>query len=176
MNIHKFSRYGLLALTLATSAIATPNFAHAQDKMSDSKMSGDKMHDNKMSGDKMLGDKMHDNKMGAAMTSAHLSGGFKQVTHATSGTATLVGDKLTLTNFKTGAGPKLHVYLVQGDVSSNAAIKKAVAAKKFTDLGLLKSTSGNQNYALPKGAHAQGASVVVWCAKFNVAFGSAKLG
>ncbi len=176
MKIHKFSRYGLLALTLATSAIATPNFAHAQDKMSDSKMSGDKMHDSKMSGDKMSGDKMHDNKMGAAMTSAHLSGGFKQVTHATSGTATLVGDKLTLTNFKTGAGPKLHVYLVQGDVSSNAAIKKAVAAKKFTDLGLLKSTSGNQNYALPKGAHAQGASVVVWCAKFNVAFGSAKLG
>ena len=191
MNITRISKISLLALTLAASA--APQLvpaANAQDKMagskmSDSKMSGDKMSGGKMAGDKMSGDKMADNKMaggkmadhkmGAAMTSVKLTGGFKQITHATRGTATVVGNKVNLTNFATGAGPQLHVYLVPGKVTGNAAVKKLVAAKKFTDLGALKSIKGNQSYTLPKGAKAKGGSLVIWCDKFDVVFGAAAL-
>ena len=171
MNISRISKLGLLALTLATSA--APQFvpaANAQDKMSDSKMSGDKMSDHKMSGDKMS-----DHKMSAAMTSVKLTGGFKQITHATKGTATVVGNKISLTNFETGMGPQLHVYLVPGKNTSNAAVKKLVAAKKFADLGALKSIKGDQSYTLPKGAKAKGGSLVIWCDKFSVVFGAAAL-
>ena len=176
MNITRISKISLLALTLAASA--APQLvpaANAQDKMAGSKMSGDKMSGSKMSGGKMAGGKMADHKMGAAMTSVKLTGGFKQITHATRGTATVVGNKVSLTNFATGAGPQLHVYLVPGKVTGNAAVKKLVAAKKFTDLGALKSIKGNQSYTLPKGAKAKGGSLVIWCDKFDVVFGAAAL-
>ena len=191
MNITRISQIGLLALTLAASA--APQFlspANAQDKMSGdkmsgskmsgskmsgSKMSGSKMSGDKMSGDKMAGDKMAGDKMGVAMTSVKLTGGFRQITHATKGTATVAGNKISLTNFATGAGPQLHVYLVPGKVTSNAAAKKLVAAKKFTDLGALKSIKGNQSYTLPGGAKAKGGSIVIWCDKFDVVFGAAAL-
>ena len=106
--------------------------------------------------------------------SAKLGGAFKQVTHATKGQASVVGNKLTLSNFETGMGPKLRVYLVNADASSNDAVKKAVAAGKFQDLGALKSIAGNQTYALTKSAP-KGSSIVIWCDKFDVAFGAAKL-
>ena len=106
--------------------------------------------------------------------SAKLGGSFKQVTHATKGNVSVSGNKLTLSNFATGMGPQLHVYLVRGDASSNDAIKKAVSAGKFTDLGALKSIKGNQSYTI-KGA-SRGQSIVIWCDKFDVAFGAAKLG
>ena len=105
---------------------------------------------------------------------AKISGSFVQITHATKGTATVVGQKLTLSNFETGMGPQLRVYLVQGDASSNAAVKKAVSAGRFADLGALKSIAGDQSYALTKGAP-KGSSIVIWCDKFDVVFGAAKL-
>lgn len=105
---------------------------------------------------------------------AALNGSFVQVTHATKGNVTVAGGKVTLSNFETGMGPQLHVYLVKGDASSNDAVKKAVSAGKFADLGTLKNITGSQSYAV-KGA-AKGQSIVIWCAKFDVAFGAAKLG
>lgn len=113
-------------------------------------------------------------KSGAMMGKA-LRGTFKQVTHATSGVATVQGRTLTLSNFETGMGPQLHVYLVQGGASSNGAVKAAVSGRKFVDLGSLKSIKGAQSYAIPASAKTQGASVVIWCDKFDVAFGAAKL-
>jgi hypothetical protein len=113
-------------------------------------------------------------KAGTTMT-AKLSGTFKQVTHATKGNASTTGRKLTLSNFETSMGPKLHVYLVHGNASSNDLVKKAVTDKKFTDLGALKNIKGTQSYIIPAGVNTKGASVVIWCDKFDVAFGSAAL-
>ena len=40
--------------------------------------------------------------------------------------------------------------------------------------GGLKGTDGNQNYAIPADADLTGlTSVVIWCDRFNVAFGTA---
>ncbi len=113
-------------------------------------------------------------KAGTTMT-AKLSGTFKQVTHATKGNASTTGRKLTLSNFETSMGPKLHVYLVHGNASSNDTVKKAVSDKKFTDLGALKNIKGTQSYIIPAGVNTKGASIVIWCDKFDVAFGSAAL-
>jgi hypothetical protein len=106
---------------------------------------------------------------------AKLSGTFKQVTHATKGNASTTGRTLKLSNFETSMGPKLHVYLVQGGAGTNDMVKKAVTDKKFTDLGALKNIKGTQSYIIPAGVNTKGASVVIWCDKFDVAFGSAAL-
>jgi hypothetical protein len=53
---------------------------------------------------------------------------------------------------------------------------EAVETGRFLDLGGLKANHGNQNYAVPVGAGLSGyRSVVLWCARFNVVFGSAPL-
>lgn len=114
---------------------------------------------------------------GAMMTATKtLTGSFKQVTHATKGTAKISGRTLTLSNFETGMGPQLHVYLVPtANAGSNASVKAAVLAKKFVDLGALKSIKGTQRYAISAKAKTKGQSVVIWCDKFDVVFGSAAL-
>jgi hypothetical protein len=65
--------------------------------------------------------------------------------------------------------------LVQGGAGTNDMVKKAVTDKKFTDLGALKNIKGTQSYIIPAGVNTKGASVVIWCDKFDVAFGSAAL-
>lgn len=151
----------MLALGLSViGGINAPTIARADTKMASSAMASDKMHSSKMADGKM------------AKT---LSGSFKQVTHATKGKATVNGRTLTLSGFETGEGPQLHVYLVRGAANSNGEVKAAVSAKKFVDLGKLKSIKGTQTYAIPTSAKIAGSSVVVWCDKFDVAFGSAKL-
>lgn len=155
MNTTKTLRTGLALLTLAIGASASTTHlpaAHAAPQAPKSAM-----------------------KMAAS-----LSGTFAQVTHATKGTATLsgTGSKRTvrLSGFETAAGPQLKVYLVSGAAKDNAGIRSAVAGGKFVSLGLLKSIKGSQSYQVPAGSKlGQGASVVIWCDKFNVAFGSASL-
>ncbi len=121
--------------------------------------------------------KMAPSKMAPRMSAGtSASGTFQQVTHATRGTAAIAGRKLTLSNFATGMGPALHVYLVRGSgLSSNGAIKSAIAAHTYLDLGTCKSIRGSQSCALPNGAQAKGSTLVIWCDKFDVAFGSATL-
>ena len=148
MQNTRTSKLALLTIALATTTAIAPIGAHAAPT----------------------------NKMAPAMMSAKLTGSFKQITHATSGTATVSGNQLTLSNFATGMGPKLHVYIVQGNASSNDAVRRAVASKKFADLGVLKSIKGVQSYTIPANAKVKGSSVVVWCDQFKVVFGSAKLG
>ncbi|MDJ0519907.1 MAG: DM13 domain-containing protein [Trichodesmium sp. MO_231.B1] len=49
-------------------------------------------------------------------------------------------------------------------------------AQNFVRLGDLKSFTGEQIYDIPEGINWQDfPNVVVWCEKFNVTFGSAKL-
>ena len=111
------------------------------------------------------------------------TGSFRPIAHATDGTASISEDShgartLTLKNFKTGEGPALHLYLWKTEgVKDNAAARKLVASKAYIDLGALKSTSGTQTYAVPKGIDLwQYLAVGVWCDKFKVNFGTAPLG
>lgn len=152
MNTTKTLRTGLALLTLAIGASASTTHLHAA----------------------------HAAPKSAMKMAASLSGTFAQVTHATRGTATLSGTgakrTVRLSGFETATGPQLKVYLVSGAAKDNAGIKSAVAGGKFVSLGLLKSIKGSQSYAVPASSKlGQGASVVIWCDKFNVAFGSAAL-
>ncbi|WP_420455322.1 DM13 domain-containing protein [Rubrivirga sp.] len=65
-------------------------------------------------------------------------------------------------------GPDLRVWLLT-DLSDKADGR--------VDLGRLKSTRGDQNYAVPAGADVSAfVGVSVWCRAFSVEFGTASLG
>ena len=71
-------------------------------------------------------------------------------------------------------GPDLHVWLTDqpsgGDWGS-------YDDGRYLRLGELKATHGNQNYEIPASADLDGLrSVVIWCDRFNVAFGTAPVG
>ncbi len=70
-------------------------------------------------------------------------------------------------DFSVRNGPDLYVYLSPGpDGYADGAI----------ELGTLKATDGNFNYAVPAGASVDGVrSVVVWCKAFSVQFAHATL-
>ncbi len=68
-------------------------------------------------------------------------------------------------------GPDLHVWVTDqpsgGDWGS-------YDDGRYLRLGELKATHGNQNYEIPESADLDGLrSVVIWCDRFNVAFGTA---
>jgi hypothetical protein len=47
---------------------------------------------------------------------------------------------------------------------------------RYVPLGEIKATDGNHNYTIPADADLDGLrSAVIWCDRFNVAFGSAPL-
>jgi hypothetical protein len=106
------------------------------------------------------------------------SGNFHDGAHKTSGVATLVqlpgGQRvLRLTNFATSNGPDVHVYLVAaGDATDSDTVKRA----GFVDLGSIKGNLGDQNYEVPSDTDLNKyRAVTVWCARFNVNFGTAPL-
>jgi len=113
-----------------------------------------------------------------AMPTALIAGQFHNGAHDTSGTATIYQTEpgkriLRLTNFKTSNGPDVHVYLVAAnDATDNDTVKKA----GFLDLGSIKGNEGDQNYDLPANADlSKDRAVTIWCARFNVNFGTAPL-
>lgn len=76
-----------------------------------------------------------------------------------------------LEGLATSDGPDLHVWLTDqrsgGDWGS-------YDDGRYLRLGELKANNGNQNYAIPAKADLEGlTSVVIWCDRFNVAFGTA---
>ncbi|RZS29478.1 electron transfer DM13 [Herbihabitans rhizosphaerae] len=80
---------------------------------------------------------------------------------------------LRLENFSTSDGPDVHVWL--SDAASGGPWG-AYDDGRYVRLGKMKATDGNQNYSIPADANIQGLrSVVIWCDRFNVAFGSAAL-
>ncbi|MCF1714876.1 DM13 domain-containing protein [Flavihumibacter sp. RY-1] len=96
-------------------------------------------------------------------------GDFVSAAHPTSGKARIVSAEgkwyLVLENFSTDRGPDLKLYL-----SSNRG------AAQFVNLGNLKSTNGQQVYAIsgmpdPK----EYPYVLIWCQQFSVLFGVARL-
>ena len=98
--------------------------------------------------------------------------------HGTYGTARIVeladGSRiLRLENFSTSNGPDLHVWL--SDQRAGGDWFK-YGGGRSVQLGALKATDGNHNYAIPADADLTGlTSAVIWCVRFDVAFGSAAL-
>ena len=97
-------------------------------------------------------------------------GTFVNEVHPASGTVRIYRDTLTskqilsFENFSTDAGPDLRVYLSQDRTTGN-----------FTEVARLIN-SGSFYYEIPvTTTPAQQMTVLIWCKRFSVLFGSAKL-
>jgi hypothetical protein len=104
-------------------------------------------------------------------------GTFHSVAHETKGTATVHdtsgGRVLRLTDFETSNGPAVHVYLI---AAPDAADADTVKRAEPIDLGEIKGNRGDQNYDVPAGIDlAKYRAVTIWCARFDVNFGTAPL-
>jgi hypothetical protein len=105
-------------------------------------------------------------------------GTFVSQEHETSGTAKVIeladGSRtLRLEGFSTTNGPDLHVWLSEKTAGGNWF--KYGGGRK-AQLGELKANRGSHNYAIPSDVELDGLrSVVIWCKRFHVAFGSAPL-
>lgn len=100
-----------------------------------------------------------------------LTGKVRPQSHSASGTARVVrlaagGRRLTLSGgFEIDPGPQVRVYLATD-----------TAAKTFKDIGALKGSRGNQQYAIPAGVDlARYDTVVFWCVPFTQSLASAAL-
>ncbi len=100
-----------------------------------------------------------------------LTGAVRPQSHSASGTARVValaagGRRLTLADgFEIDPGPQVRVYLATD-----------AAAKTFKDVGALKGSKGDQQYALPAGIDlARYDTVVFWCVPFSQSLASAAL-
>ena len=106
------------------------------------------------------------------------AGEFEDAEHETSGTARIIeladGSRFVrLEELASSDGPDLHVWITDqpsgGDWGS-------YDDGRYVKLGDLKATHGNQNYEIPEDADLEGlTSVVIWCDRFNVAFGTAPM-
>ena len=105
-------------------------------------------------------------------------GTFVSQEHGTSGTARVIeladGSRtLRLEDFETSNGPDLHVWLSEKKAGGNWF---KYGSGRTAQLGELKANRGNHNYAIPSDVELDGLrSVVIWCKRFHVAFGSAPL-
>jgi hypothetical protein len=105
-----------------------------------------------------------------------LNGSFISRDHGTRGAASVLdvgGTRyLRIEDLDTDNGPSLYVYL-----STNTANGPEEAFDDdIVDLGSLKGNVGNQNYELPADVDlTRYASVVIWCDRFDAAFGAADL-
>jgi hypothetical protein len=106
------------------------------------------------------------------------SGRFHQVAHKGEGTATLYkmlnGDRvLQLSDFKTGEGQGLEVYLISApDAFENETVEKS----ETISLGALQHTEGNQSYTLPRDVDLQKCgAVAIWSTRYGVNFTTAPL-
>lgn len=104
------------------------------------------------------------------------TGSFVDAEHGTSGQARIIeladGRRFVrLEDLASSDGPDLHVWL--SDAKSGGEWG-SYDDGRFVKLGELKATHGNQNYEIPRAADLSGMrSVVIWCDRFNVAFGTA---
>lgn len=105
-------------------------------------------------------------------------GDFVDAEHGTTGAARLIeladGRRfLRIEELATSDGPDLHVWL--SDAPSGGEWG-SYDDGRYVRLGELTATHGNQNYEIPADADLSGLrSVVIWCDRFNVAFGTAPI-
>ena len=115
----------------------------------------------------------------AASARTLTSGRFVDGEHETSGTARLLALAdgrlvLRLEGFSTSDGPDVDVWLT--DQPAGGDDWHRYDDGRYVPLGDLKGTDGNQNYAIPADTDLGGlTSVVIWCDRFDVAFGSAPI-
>jgi hypothetical protein len=105
--------------------------------------------------------------------------------HGTSGTARLVRNadgslQVWLEDLDTSNGPDLHVWLTDqpsgGDCGGCSDSWGIYDDGAHVELGSLKGNKGDQRYDVPADADlADVVSVVIWCDRFNVAFGTAEV-
>jgi hypothetical protein len=105
------------------------------------------------------------------------TGSFISLDHTTTGALRVLeladGRRFVrLEGFETDNGPDLYVYL-----STNPADgPEGAFDDDFADLGRLQGNIGDQNYEIPSDVDpARYASVVIWCDRFDAAFGAADL-
>ncbi|OLF10739.1 DM13 domain-containing protein [Actinophytocola xanthii] len=105
-------------------------------------------------------------------------GRFVSQEHETAGTARVLqlpdgARVLRLEGFTTSDGPDVHVWL---STAAAGGAWDSYDDGRYVALGEIKATEGNHNYAIPADADLAGLrSAVIWCDRFNVAFGSAAL-
>jgi len=101
--------------------------------------------------------------------------------HQSSGSAHLIrlADgrvQLALENLATSDGPDLHVWLTDQPVIEGTAGWHVFDDGRYVELGPLKANNGNQVYDVPPGTDLTGLiSVTIWCKRFAVSFGAARL-
>lgn len=104
------------------------------------------------------------------------SGQFVNAEYSTSGVAKVIkladGSRFVrLEGFSTSDGPDVFVGLSN---SPSGGAWGSYDDIRYVQLGSLKATNGNQNYEIPPDVDLGGfQSVVIWCDRFNVAFGTA---
>lgn len=106
------------------------------------------------------------------------TGAFVDAEHGTSGRATIFrrsdGTRfLRIADLDTSNGPDLHVWLTDQPSGGSWG---SYDDGRHVRLGALKGNKGDQSYPIPEGADlARMRSVVIWCDRFDVAFGTAPL-
>ncbi|MFF2843170.1 DM13 domain-containing protein [Paenarthrobacter sp. NPDC057981] len=106
------------------------------------------------------------------------TGMFQSQEHPTTGTAQVLklpdgSHVLRLEDLASSDGPDVKVWLSSLEAGGDWYKYRS---GRYVDLGAVKATHGNQNYAIPAGTDLTDlASVVLWCDRFSVAFGSAPL-
>ena len=110
---------------------------------------------------------------------------FIDAEHGTSGRAVIYlrddGSRyLRLEGFETSNGPDVHVWLTDqqsgGDCEGCSDSWGIYDDGDYVKLGSLKGNIGDQNYEIPGDADlGTMKSVVIWCDRFNVAFGTAAI-
>jgi hypothetical protein len=101
--------------------------------------------------------------------------------HRTSGVARLMtlGDGariVRLENLRTTLGPRLRVWLGDSPVDDARFPWRKFAHSAHIDLGPLRASRGDANYAVPNGADTNAlSSLILWCERFSVSFGAAQL-
>lgn len=101
---------------------------------------------------------------------------FEDAEHATSGVVRILelADGSRFVRFEgldTSDGPDLHVWITDQPSGGEWG---SYDDGRFVRLGGLKATRGEQNYAVPADVDLSSmTSVVIWCDRFNVAFGTA---
>ena len=113
------------------------------------------------------------------------AGDFIDAEHGTSGRAILYlrddGTRyLRLEGFETSNGPDVHVWITDrqsgGDCDGCNDSWGIYDDGDYVRLGELKGNQGDQNYEIPADADlGPMKSVVIWCDRFNVAFGTAAI-
>jgi len=103
-------------------------------------------------------------------------GDFEDAEHGTEGVARILeladGRRFVrLEGLATSDGPDLHVWITDQPSGGEWG---SYDDGRYVRLGELKANNGNQNYEIPAKAELGGlVSVVIWCDRFNVAFGTA---